>query len=64
MQHKVNFLSRTISVTFGLLEDSEQVINDLLIPNLFCNTIKDKTYRDIISLPVREAGLTILRPEE
>ena len=64
MQHKLTFLSRTTPDTFDLLEEAEKVINDHLIPNLVCNTNYDETYRDIFSLPVREGGLNIIRPED
>ena len=64
MQHKLTFLSRTTSDTFDLLEEAENVINDHLIPSLVCNTNYDETYRDIFSLPVREGGLNIIRPED
>ena len=47
-----------------MLEEAEKVINDNIIPNLVCNTNYDETYRDIFSLPVREDGLNIIRPED
>ena len=64
VQHKLTFLSRTTPDTFDLLEEAEKVINDHLIPNLVCNTNYYETYRDIFSLPVREGGLDIIRPED
>ena len=64
VQHKLTFLSRTTPDTFDLLEEAEKFINDHLIPNLVFNTNYDETYRDIFSLPVREGGLNIIRPED
>ena len=64
VQHKLTFLARTTPNIEDLLGECKKSINDELLPNLLKNPVSNEKYRNIFSLPMREGGLNILKPED
>ena len=64
VQHKLTISARTTPIIVYLLRKCEITINNELLPNLLENPAYNQIYRSIFSLPIREAGLKILNPED
>ena len=64
VQHKFTFISRTTPNSEVLIDKTESIINDDLIPSIVNHPTYNDKYRKIFSLPVREGGLSILLPED
>ena len=60
----MTFLARTTTNIEPLLKECAKTINDELLPNLLKNPAYNPKYRDIFSLPRREGGLNIIKPED
>ena len=64
VQHKLIFLARTTPNIKDPLKECEISINDELLPNLLKNPAYNQKYRNIYSLPIREVGLNIFKPQD
>ena len=60
----LHFLSRTTPNSELVLNESEQVIADSLLPNLIGNGVDTRNCREVFSLPVRDGGLNIMLPTD
>ena len=58
VQHKFSFITRTTLNTEKLLEETEKIIAEEVIPKMINETIIDKT----LFFPIRESGLNLLLP--
>ena len=56
VQQKLTFLSRTTPNSELVLNESEQLIADSLLPNLIGNGVDTRKYREVFSLPVRDVA--------
>ena len=63
VQHKLTFFSRTTN-TNNLLDETEKIFHEQLLPSIVNHANYDDLYRKIFSLPVRKGGLNIISPEE
>ena len=59
----MTFLARTATNIEDLLRESEKPINDELLPNLSKNPAYNPKFRDFFSVPTREGGLSIFKPD-
>ena len=59
-----SFLARITTNIEDLLPENEKSINDEILPNLLKNPAYYGNYRNIFSLPKKEVGLNILKPED
>ena len=64
VQHKLTLLARTTPNIEDFLKECEKSVSDELSPNLLKNSTYNPKYRDIVSFPIREGGLNILKHEE
>ena len=64
VQHKLTFLASKTPNFEDLLRECEKSINYELLPNLLKNPAYNPKYRNIFSLPIREGGLNILKPND
>ena len=63
MEHKVNFITRTTPSSSALLETSEAIIRESIIPALTSRTEPLPIEREFFSLPLKSRGLRIDCPE-
>ena len=64
VQHKLTFLSRTTPDIDELLEDSEKIISEKIIPNITGQDRPTEPERKLFSLPLRNGGLNIMVPQD
>ena len=63
VEHKVNFITRTTPFSSALLETSEAIIRESIIPALTSRGEPLPIVREVFSLPLKSGGLAIDCPE-